>query len=101
MVGSRGPGMRDLPVRTRLESARQRVTRRPRSTERAMTPLLQIDSLRTEFDTEDGTIRAVDGVNLSIMPGEILGLVGESGCGKTVTGLSILSLIQPPGRVAA
>jgi peptide/nickel transport system ATP-binding protein len=66
-----------------------------------MTPLLQIDELRTEFDTEDGTIRAVDGVNLSILPGEILGLVGESGCGKTVTGLSVLGLIQPPGRVAA
>jgi len=57
--------------------------------------------LRTYFDTEDGTVKAVDGVNLSIRRGETLGVVGESGCGKSVTSFSIMRLIpQPPGRIA-
>jgi len=65
-------------------------------------PLLEISDLAVEFDTMEGRVRAVDGVGLRIMPGETLGLVGESGCGKTVTGLSILRLVpQPPGRYAA
>lgn len=62
--------------------------------------LLKVDSLKTYFFTEFATIRAVDGVSFELLPGETLGLVGESGCGKTVTGLSILRLIPtPPGRV--
>lgn len=62
--------------------------------------LLKVDSLKTHFFTESGVIRAVEGVSFEIMPGETLGLVGESGCGKTVTGLSILRLIPtPPGRI--
>jgi oligopeptide/dipeptide ABC transporter ATP-binding protein len=62
--------------------------------------LLTVEGLETHFFTEDGVVRAVDGVSLSVRPGETLGLVGESGCGKTVTALSILRLIpDPPGRI--
>jgi peptide/nickel transport system ATP-binding protein len=65
-----------------------------------MTPLLEIRGLRTYFNTEAGVAKAVDGVNLSIYPGEVLGLVGESGSGKSVTALSVLRLIpEPPGKI--
>jgi peptide/nickel transport system ATP-binding protein len=64
--------------------------------------LLEIRGLQTEFATDDGVVRAVDGVDLAIERGETLGLVGESGCGKTVTAMSVLKLIpMPPGRIAA
>jgi oligopeptide/dipeptide ABC transporter ATP-binding protein len=67
----------------------------------AAPPLLELRDLRTYFDTEDGTVKAVDGVNLSIGRGETLGIVGESGCGKSVTAFSIMRLIpDPPGRIA-
>jgi len=63
-------------------------------------PLLEVDGLKTHFFTRDGVVRAVDGVSFSIRPGETLALVGESGCGKSVTSLSIMRLIaSPPGRV--
>jgi peptide/nickel transport system ATP-binding protein len=62
--------------------------------------LLEIRGLQTEFVTDDGVVRAVDGVDLTIDRGETLGVVGESGCGKTVTALSVLKLIpMPPGRI--
>ena len=65
-------------------------------------PLLQVRGLRTYFWTESGVAKAVDGVDLDLMPGEVLGLVGESGSGKTVTALSILRLVpDPPGRTVA
>ena len=62
-------------------------------------PLLEIQGLETHFSTDDGMVRAVDGVSLSISRGETVCVVGESGCGKTVTALSVLKLIaMPPGR---
>ncbi len=66
----------------------------------APAPLLEIDGLKTHFFTRDGIVRAVDGVSLVVRPGETLAVVGESGCGKSVTALSIMRLIaSPPGRI--
>ena len=67
-----------------------------------MAPLLEIKGLKTHFTTDDGIVQAVDGVDLSVNRGETLCVVGESGCGKTVTAMSILKLIaMPPGRIVA
>jgi len=67
-----------------------------------MAKVLQVKNLRTCFDTDSGTVRAVDGVDLSLEEGETLGIAGESGCGKTVLALSIMRLIpSPPGRVTS
>src|SRR5919197_4230350 len=64
--------------------------------------LLEIRNLRTHFHTEDGVVKAINGVNLEIARGETLGLVGESGSGKSVTALSVLRLIQdPPGKIVS
>src|SRR5438874_7920138 len=66
-----------------------------------MQPLLELKNLSVAFETERGEIRPVRDVSLSIFPGQTVALVGESGCGKSVTALSILRLIpQPPGRIA-
>jgi peptide/nickel transport system ATP-binding protein len=65
-------------------------------------PLLEVTDLRTWFHTESGTARAVDGVSFHVNAGEVLGIVGESGCGKSVTALSIMQLIaRPPGEIMA
>jgi peptide/nickel transport system ATP-binding protein len=65
-------------------------------------PLLEVEDLKTWFYTRDGVVRAVDGVSYRVYPGETLAVVGESGCGKSVTSLSILRLIaSPPGKIVA
>jgi peptide/nickel transport system ATP-binding protein/oligopeptide transport system ATP-binding protein len=61
--------------------------------------LLEVEDLRTHFATADGLVKAVDGVSFSIRNGETLGVVGESGCGKSITALSIMRLIERPGRI--
>lgn len=62
-------------------------------------PVLEVNGLKTYFHTFGGIVKAVDGVDFSVDKGEILGVVGESGCGKSVLGFSIMGLIDPPGRV--
>ena len=65
-----------------------------------MERLLEVTNLRTQFPTRAGLVKSVDGVSFSIDEGELLGLVGESGCGKSITALSIMRLISPPGKIA-
>ena len=64
-----------------------------------MPPVLSVQNLRTYFHTDAGTARSVDGVSFDVAAGETLGVVGESGCGKSVTALSVLRLVRPPGRI--
>jgi len=63
-------------------------------------PLLEVKNLRVEFPTRRGTLVAVDDISFSIAPGEVLGVVGESGAGKSLTGAAIIGLLEPPGRIA-
>src|SRR5437763_12253295 len=72
----------------------------PKAATAIVEPILDISDLRTWFFTRDGVVRAVDGVSFHVLSGETLAIVGESGCGKSVTALSILRLIpSPPGRI--
>src|SRR5262245_55934279 len=63
-------------------------------------PLLEVRDLRTYFDTDRGLFRAVDGISFTVGRGKTVGLVGESGCGKSVTSLSVMGLVAHPGRVS-
>src|SRR5438094_4396335 len=65
------------------------------------TPLLEVRNLRVEFPTRRGTLLALDDISFDIAPGEVLGVVGESGAGKSLTGAAIIGLLEPPGRIAS
>ncbi|HZK74835.1 MAG TPA: ABC transporter ATP-binding protein [Clostridia bacterium] len=65
------------------------------------TPILQVKNLRTEFLTDGGIVKAVDGISFDLYPGESLGIVGESGSGKSITALSLLRLVPDPGRIVS
>ena len=65
----------------------------------ATEPLLQVRDLRVSFRLDEGTVRAVDGVSFDVFPSQVVGIVGESGCGKSVTMRAVLQLIDPPGRI--
>jgi peptide/nickel transport system ATP-binding protein len=68
----------------------------------AVDTVLEVDDLRTVFFTRQGLVKAVDGISFSLRRGEILAIVGESGCGKSMTALSVMRLVpNPPGRIVA
>ena len=102
--GSAGSALPDLLGTSLDESTVEELVpteaRKPRHV-RSSTPLLEVKGLRTSFYTRDGVVRAVDGIDFHVDRGEIMGLVGESGCGKSVTSLSLLRLIPSPGRIEA
>jgi oligopeptide/dipeptide ABC transporter ATP-binding protein len=94
--GSLGPRLDETVVEELLPAGA-----RKRRRVRGERPLLEVKGLRTSFYTRDGVVRAVDGIDFHVDRGEIMGLVGESGCGKSVTSLSIMGLVARPGRVEA
>jgi oligopeptide/dipeptide ABC transporter ATP-binding protein len=67
----------------------------------AAAPLLSVRDLRVRFFTDEGMVRAVDGVSFGVFPGQVVGIVGESGCGKSVTARAILQIVEEPGRITA
>lgn len=70
-----------------------------RKTQKSARPVLQVEDLVVEFPTRRGVLTAVDGVSFDIGPGEVLGVVGESGAGKSITGAAVIGLLEPPGRI--
>jgi oligopeptide/dipeptide ABC transporter ATP-binding protein len=95
-VETLGPSLDETVIEEIVPAA----ARRPKR-ERGEKPLLEVRGLRTSFYTRDGVVRAVDGIDFHVDRGEIMGLVGESGCGKSVTSLSILRLVVKPGVIEA
>src|SRR5579863_3035918 len=90
---TRGPGAGGEP-------ARRLAARRAQSQAQMTGALLSVRDLKVEFATRRGPLTALDGVSFDIGPGEVLGVVGESGAGKSLTGLAIIGLLDPPGRIA-
>ena len=82
------------------QPARRLAARRAQSEAPMTVPVLSVRNLEVEFLTRRSTLRAIDGVSFDIAKGEVLGVVGESGAGKSVTGLAVIGLIDPPGRIA-
>jgi len=95
-TGTLGPALDETVIEEIIPAS----ARRPKR-ERGDKPLLEVKGLRTSFYTRDGVVRAVDGIDFQVDRGEIMGLVGESGCGKSVTSLSIMRLVASPGRIEA
>ncbi len=89
-----GPAFDETTVEELIPASQRRAHR-----QRGSEPLLKVTDLRTSFYTRDGVVRAVDGIDFEVDRGEIMGLVGESGCGKSVTSLSIMRLVARPGRI--
>src|ERR1700759_864904 len=71
----------------------------PTATDAMSEPLLSVRELRVSFALDEGLVRAVDGTSFDVMPGQVLGVVGESGCGKSVTMRAILQRVKNPGRI--
>ena len=99
-------GLRDRPLRARLQPDRRRAPRgarpeaaRPVSLSPRAEPLLAVEDLHVEFWTSRGLVHAVNGITFEIAPGETLGIVGESGCGKSVTSLALLGILSRSGQV--
>ncbi len=90
-----------MALDTMTTSVTRLTTSQTQSTSNNGDLMLDVQDLRTYFYTEDGVVKAVDGVDLCVRRGETLGVVGESGCGKSVTSLSIMRLISPPGRIVS
>ena len=93
-VTTLGASLDETVIEELVPASKRRVKR-----ERGDRPLLEIKGLYTSFHTRDGLVRAVDGIDFHVDRGEIVGLVGESGCGKSVTSLSIMRLVAAPGRI--
>src|SRR5688572_22356929 len=83
------------------QPARRLAARRAQSKAPMTIPVLSVRNLEVEFLTRRSTLRAINGVSFDIAKGEVLGVVGESGAGKSVTGLAVIGLIDPPGRISA
>src|SRR5258706_3041690 len=101
MVDHGVPGNRTGDPGARHQRAGRLVEGRVESEAAMSAPLLEVKNLRVEFNARRGTLVAIDDVSFDIAPGEVLGVVGESGAGKSITGTAIIGLLEPPGRVAS
>src|ERR1700760_1653958 len=100
MVDRRLPRYRAGGADPLHQPARRLAARRAQSEAQMTEPVLSVRNLQVEFLTRRSTLRAIDGISFDIAKGEVLGVVGESGAGKSVTGLAVIGLIDPPGRIA-